>query len=215
MCDHGVCRGFVLSYPHICRFIDKDLQGIFLTRACAIWELRKRVTAMLVISGLVSRKLYWVPSMSVELQPSAIPSCYPRGALNKPICTWECVFWNFKGDLRWNVLAVTKSPIPVTSCFETGDGSTLIIVYVILAVMEIREYSFTTSFISYSNWGSPRSMDIHAIQGRSKLLARGDPQSPVGTTGSPQYDLHDLRTQWVAFTLTDLQAHVQIFWIMI
>ncbi|KAG1857962.1 hypothetical protein C8R48DRAFT_674495 [Suillus tomentosus] len=84
------------------RFIDKDPQGIFLTRVCAIWELRKRVTAMLVISGL----LYLLTAHVVLSINRSAPE-------------------------------ITKSPIPVTSCFETGDGSTLIIVYVILAVMEI------------------------------------------------------------------------------
>jgi hypothetical protein len=43
--------------------------------------------------------------------------------------------------------AVIESPIPVTSCFETGEGSIIIIVYVILAVAEIRGYSLTTLFL--------------------------------------------------------------------
>lgn len=43
------------------------------------------------------------------------------------------------GFLRWNILAVTKSPVPITSCFDAGEGVTVIIVYVILALAEIRE----------------------------------------------------------------------------
>ncbi|KAG2060921.1 hypothetical protein BDR06DRAFT_1002136 [Suillus hirtellus] len=36
--------------------------------------------------------------------------------------------------------AITKSPIPVTSCLETGNDKTIIILYVILVAAEIREY---------------------------------------------------------------------------
>ncbi|KAG2107245.1 uncharacterized protein F5147DRAFT_211747 [Suillus discolor] len=82
-------------------------EGIFLTRACAIWELRRSVTAMLVISGL----LYLLATHVVLSLSRSAPE-------------------------------ITKSPIPVTSCFETGDGSTIIIVYVMLATMEIQIWIF-------------------------------------------------------------------------
>lgn len=92
-------------------------EGIFLTRACAIWELRKRVTAMLMISGL----LYLLAAHVVFSISRSTPE-------------------------------ITKSPIPVTSCFETGDGSTLIIVYVILAVMEIQIWIFMLYKAIASYW---------------------------------------------------------------
>jgi hypothetical protein len=39
---------------------------------------------------------------------------------------------------------VTKSPVPeITSCFDTGDSITIILVYVILVLAEIRECNLT------------------------------------------------------------------------
>ncbi|KAG2060903.1 hypothetical protein BDR06DRAFT_393128 [Suillus hirtellus] len=94
-------------------------EGIFLTRACAIWELRRRVTAMLVISlGL----LYLLATHAVlSISRSGAPE-------------------------------ITKSPIPVTSCFETGDGNTIIIIYVILAAMEIHIWIFMLYKAIASYW---------------------------------------------------------------
>ncbi|OAX35060.1 hypothetical protein K503DRAFT_858837 [Rhizopogon vinicolor AM-OR11-026] len=47
---------------------------------------------------------------------------------------------------------ITKSPIPLTSCFYTGDNVTIIIVYVLLAVLEIQIWCFTVYKAATSYW---------------------------------------------------------------
>ncbi|KAG1821078.1 uncharacterized protein BJ212DRAFT_1550540 [Suillus subaureus] len=47
---------------------------------------------------------------------------------------------------------IIKSPIRIASCFETGEGSTIIIVYVILAVAEIQIWMFTIYKAVASYW---------------------------------------------------------------
>ena len=59
------------------------------------------------------------------------------------------VFLSFKDVfLRWTILIVIKSPIPVTSCLDMGDRITVIAAYVILAMAEIRNIRKISDFIS-------------------------------------------------------------------
>ncbi|KAG2122782.1 hypothetical protein DEU56DRAFT_904339 [Suillus clintonianus] len=92
-------------------------EGVFMTRACAMWEFRRCITAILLISGLIY------------------------------IVTGHVVL-----SLNRSAPIVTKSPIPVTSCFDTGDGSTIIVVYAILAVAEIQIWMFTLYKAITSYW---------------------------------------------------------------
>ncbi|KAG1779079.1 hypothetical protein EV702DRAFT_1090009 [Suillus placidus] len=91
-------------------------EGIFLARTCAIWEFRRRMISMFLISGLL-----YVIIGHVVLSISSVPM-------------------------------ITKSPIRVTSCFDTGEGSTIIIVYVILAAAEIQIWMFTLYKAVASYW---------------------------------------------------------------
>ncbi|KAG2348063.1 hypothetical protein BDR05DRAFT_996359 [Suillus weaverae] len=47
---------------------------------------------------------------------------------------------------------ITKSPIPVTSCLETGSDRTIIILYVILIAMEIQIWAFALYKVAASYW---------------------------------------------------------------
>ncbi|KAG2348047.1 hypothetical protein BDR05DRAFT_603821 [Suillus weaverae] len=55
-------------------------------------------------------------------------------------------------SISQSVLQITKSPIRVTSCLDTGEGSTIIIVYVILAAAEIQIWIFTLYKAVASYW---------------------------------------------------------------
>ncbi|KAG1725384.1 hypothetical protein EDB19DRAFT_267578 [Suillus lakei] len=110
-------------------------EGIFMARACAIWESRRRIIVMFLVTGLVSRRIYWVLSMLVELQLSAY------------VVAGHVVL-----SLSRSAPKITESPISVTSCFDTGEGSTIIIVYVILAVAEIQIWMFTLYKAVISYW---------------------------------------------------------------
>jgi len=57
-----MCRRFADFISHVCRSIDHNLQGVFLARTCAIWEYRRRMLVLSLISAVVSHK-YWDPSM--------------------------------------------------------------------------------------------------------------------------------------------------------
>lgn len=48
--------------------------------------------------------------------------------------------------------AITKSPIPVTSCLETGNDKTIIILYVILVAAEIQIWVFALYKVAASYW---------------------------------------------------------------
>ncbi|KAG1857945.1 hypothetical protein C8R48DRAFT_271481 [Suillus tomentosus] len=48
--------------------------------------------------------------------------------------------------------AITKSPIPVTSCLETGNDKTIIILYVILVAAEIQIWAFALYKVAASYW---------------------------------------------------------------
>ncbi|KAG2075348.1 hypothetical protein BDR04DRAFT_1140073 [Suillus decipiens] len=101
----------------IMMFIDKDPQGIFLARACAIWEFRKRMMAIFMISGV----LYTIAGHVVL----SISGSEPK---------------------------ITKSPIRITSCLETGGGSTIIIAYAITAAAEIQIWIFVLYKAIASYW---------------------------------------------------------------
>ncbi|KAJ8595197.1 hypothetical protein M405DRAFT_391429 [Rhizopogon salebrosus TDB-379] len=47
---------------------------------------------------------------------------------------------------------ITKSPVPITSCFDAGEGVTVIIVYVILALAEIQIWGFTVYKAAKGYW---------------------------------------------------------------
>lgn len=48
--------------------------------------------------------------------------------------------------------AITKSPIPVTSCLETGNDKSIIILYVILVAAEIQIWVFALYKVAASYW---------------------------------------------------------------
>lgn len=111
------CRMMYSINTYIGGVIMVCAEGIFLARTCAIWEFRRRMVAMFMISGL----LYVIVAVVVLSISKSAPK-------------------------------ITKSPIRVTSCFETGDSSTIIIVYVILAVAEIQTWMFTLYKAVASYW---------------------------------------------------------------
>ncbi|KAG0694809.1 hypothetical protein DFH29DRAFT_1006018 [Suillus ampliporus] len=92
-------------------------EGVFLARACAIWEFRRRMVVLFLITGAM-----YVIAAAIFL---SIGRSSPT---------------------------ITKSPIPATSCLDTGEGSTIIIVYVILAVAEIQIWVFTVYKAAASYW---------------------------------------------------------------
>ncbi|KAG2369107.1 hypothetical protein BDR07DRAFT_850878 [Suillus spraguei] len=92
-------------------------EGIFWVRACAIWEFRKRMMAIFIISGL----LYTIAGHAVLSISGSEPN-------------------------------ITKSPIRVTSCLETGGGSTIIIAYAITAMAEIQIWMFMLYKAIASYW---------------------------------------------------------------
>lgn len=103
------CRMMYFVNTYLGSVIMVCAEGIFLARTCAIWEFRRRMIAIFMISGL----LYVIAAHVVLSISGSAPQ-------------------------------VIKSPISVTSCFETGEGgNTIIIVYVILAVAEIQIWIFT------------------------------------------------------------------------
>lgn len=84
-----------------------------------------------------------------------------------------CAIWGFKrsvvvlfsiGTLMYVIAAtvvlsiirspptITKSPIPVTSCLETGSDKTIIILYVILVTAEIQIWLFALYKVAASYW---------------------------------------------------------------
>ncbi|OAX32451.1 hypothetical protein K503DRAFT_805218 [Rhizopogon vinicolor AM-OR11-026] len=53
---------------------------------------------------------------------------------------------------RASPYTITKSPIPVTSCYDTSDGIVIIIIYVILAVSEAQVLGFAVYKAATSYW---------------------------------------------------------------
>ncbi|KAG2145368.1 uncharacterized protein EDB93DRAFT_519104 [Suillus bovinus] len=111
------CRTMYSVNTYIGCVIMACAEGIFLARACAIWQFRRRITVMLLISAL----LYLFAVYMVFSSSRSAPQ-------------------------------ITKPRIPATSCFETGEGRIIIIVYVLLAVAEIQVWMFLLYKAVVSYW---------------------------------------------------------------
>jgi hypothetical protein len=87
-----VCaEGLLFVISHVCRSTDPDLQGVFLARACAIWEFRRRMMILFLITGAVSRHLYWNPPMSIGFKLLDVCHCCCHGSLDQASLTQKYV----------------------------------------------------------------------------------------------------------------------------
>ncbi|KAG1738359.1 uncharacterized protein EDB91DRAFT_1138361 [Suillus paluster] len=112
-----VCRVMYSINTYLGGVILVCAEGVFLARACALWEFRRRMVVMFLTNAAI-----YVIAIPVVL---SIGRFAPR---------------------------ITKSPIPVTGCFDTGEGSSIIIVYVILAMAEIQIWMLTLYKAVTSYW---------------------------------------------------------------
>ncbi|KAG2126726.1 hypothetical protein BD769DRAFT_1640239 [Suillus cothurnatus] len=112
------CRMMYFINTSIGSVIMMCAEGIFLVRACAIWQFRRCVVVIFLISGL----LYIIIGHVVLSVSRSVPK-------------------------------IIKSPIHVTSCFETSESSsTIVIAYVILAMAEIQTWMFALYKVVTSYW---------------------------------------------------------------
>jgi len=169
------------------------LPGIFIARACALWEFRRSIVAFFVISVVV-----WLILLLFLFNPTVYPWIVISrfGHLNPDVIhvgNHEYVIYSKHPCFLTSLYSVTTSLIPSVSCFDYYDDTVIVAAYSLLVLGELGELHTIDGDIALTLC---RNLTLLTIQSHSKPPWLGSWESIARGAHPSQYILLCLWIVW-------------------